>query len=56
MVLPRVAKPEAMEVAEKLRHAVAAATLPGPEGQPPLSVTISVGVATLGEDAQDSPA
>jgi diguanylate cyclase (GGDEF)-like protein len=53
VVLPRVAKPEAMEVAEKLRHAVAAATLPGPEGQPPLSVTISVGVATLGEDAQD---
>ena len=49
VVLPRVAKPEAMEVAEKLRHAVAAATLPGPEGQPPLSVTISVGVATLGE-------
>lgn len=53
VVLPRVAKPEAMEVAEKLRHAVAAAALPGPEGLPPLSVTISVGVATLGVDAQD---
>jgi len=53
VVLPRVAKPEAMEVAEKLRHAVAATALPGPEGHPPLSVTISVGVATLGTDAQD---
>src|SRR4051812_44983429 len=52
-VLPRVAKPEAMAEAEKLRHAVAAAELPVPEGQPPLSVTISVGVATLGVDAQD---
>jgi diguanylate cyclase (GGDEF)-like protein len=53
VVLPRVAKPEAMDVAEKLRHAVAATALPGPEGHPPLSVTISVGVATLGVDAQD---
>src|SRR5204863_293574 len=47
VVLPRVAKPEAFEVAEKLRRAVAATTVPGPEGHPPLSVTISVGVATL---------
>jgi diguanylate cyclase (GGDEF)-like protein len=53
VVLPRVGKPEALEVAEKLRRAVAAASMPGPEGQPALSVTISAGVATLGTDAQD---
>ena len=53
VVLPRVAKPEAFEVAEKLRRAVAATTVPGPEGYPALSVTISVGVATLDTDAQD---
>jgi len=53
VVLPRVAKPEAFEVAEKLRRAVAATTVPGPEGHPALSVTISVGVATLDTDAQD---
>jgi two-component system cell cycle response regulator len=50
-----VNKPEAMEVAEKLRRAVAAAALPGPEGGGPLVVTISVGVATLGTDADEIP-
>ncbi len=53
VVLPRVGKPEALEVAEKLRRAVGAAPLPGPEGGEPLAVTISVGVATLGVDAND---
>jgi diguanylate cyclase (GGDEF)-like protein len=53
VVLPRVGKPEAMEVAEKLRRTVASTGLPGPEGHAPLSVTISVGVATLGVDAHD---
>jgi diguanylate cyclase (GGDEF)-like protein len=53
VVLPRVGKPEALDVAEKLRRAVAAASMPGPEGHGPLSVTISVGVATLGIDAED---
>jgi diguanylate cyclase (GGDEF)-like protein len=51
VVLPRVGKPEGLEVAEKLRRAVAAAKLPGPEGS--LTVTISIGVATLGIDADD---
>jgi diguanylate cyclase (GGDEF)-like protein len=55
VLLPRVNKPEAMEVAEKLRRAVAAAALPGPEGGGPLVVTISVGVATLGTDADEIP-
>jgi diguanylate cyclase (GGDEF)-like protein len=53
VVLPRVGKPEALEVADKLRRAVAAASLPGPEGLGPLSVTISVGVSSLGIDADD---
>jgi diguanylate cyclase (GGDEF)-like protein len=53
IVLPRVGKPEALEVAEKLRRAVSAAALPGPEGKGPLRVTISIGVATLGIDADD---
>ena len=53
VVLPRVGKPEALEVAEKLRRSVAAAKLPGPEGGGPLTVTISIGVATLGIDADD---
>ena len=53
VVLPRIGKPEAIEVAEKLRRAVAASALPGPDGGGPLRVTISVGVATLGIDADD---
>ena len=54
VLLPRVSKTEALEVAEKLRRAVAVAPLPGPEGGGgPLTVTISIGVATLGVDADD---
>ena len=53
IVLPRVGKPEALEVAEKLRRSVGTAALPSPEGVGPLRVTISVGVATLGIDADD---
>ena len=53
IVLPRVGKHEAAEVAEKLRRSIAATALPGPEGGPSLSVTISVGIATLGIDADD---
>jgi diguanylate cyclase (GGDEF)-like protein len=55
IVLPRVGKPEALEVAEKLRRSVGAAALPSPEGVGPLRVTISLGVATLGIDADDVP-
>lgn len=53
VVLPRVAKAEAVEVAEKLRRAVAAAPLPGSPGQPPLRITISVGVSSYGTDASE---
>ena len=55
VVLPRVAKPEALEVAEKLRRTVAAATLHAPEGVAPLRTTVSVGVAALGVDATEIP-
>jgi diguanylate cyclase (GGDEF)-like protein len=55
VLLPRVAKPEAIEVAEKLRRAVAATALPGPDGGGPLAVTVSIGVATLGADGDDAP-
>jgi diguanylate cyclase (GGDEF)-like protein len=53
VVLPRVTRPEALEVAEKLRRAVAQAPLPAPAGVGPLRVTISVGVASFGHDATD---
>ena len=53
VVLPRVGKKEAIEVAEKLRRVVANTSVPGPEGHGPLAVTISLGVATLGVDAED---
>ncbi|GAC1345598.1 MAG: hypothetical protein NVSMB23_21950 [Myxococcales bacterium] len=53
VVLPRVAKAEAVEVAEKLRRAVAATPLPGPPGHPALHLTVSIGVASHGADATD---
>lgn len=52
VVLPRISREEAREVAEKLRRAVAATPLPGPAGAP-VQVTISVGLATFGQDATD---
>jgi diguanylate cyclase (GGDEF)-like protein len=53
VALPRIASGEAAEVAEKLRRAVAAAPIPGPDGEPVLGVTISIGVASYGGDAVD---
>lgn len=53
VVLPRITKLEALEVAEKLRRAVASAPLAGPNGQPSLRQTISLGVASFGVDATD---
>jgi diguanylate cyclase (GGDEF)-like protein len=53
VVLPRVTKAEALEVAEKLRRAVAQTPLPGPENGDKLNVTLSLGVAALGTDADD---
>jgi len=51
LVLPQVSKAEALEVAEKLRQAVAENEFTHGPSQPGAKVTISVGVATLPEDA-----
>ena len=53
VLLPRVAKAEALDVAEKLRRSVAQAPLPGASGQPPIQLTISIGVASHGSDASE---
>ena len=53
VVLPRIAREEAVEVAEKLRRAVAATPLPAPAGEGPVRVTVSVGVAGFGHEATD---
>ena len=55
VLLPRIPRAEALEVAEKLRRSVSSTPLPGPEGGEPLTVTVSIGVATLGVDAEDVP-
>ena len=53
VLLPRVARAEALDVAEKLRRAVAQAPLTGTPGEPPIHLTISVGVASHGGDTSD---
>ena len=53
VVLPRIAREEAIEVAEKLRRAVATTPLPAPAGAGPVRVTVSVGVAGFGHEATD---
>jgi diguanylate cyclase (GGDEF)-like protein len=54
VLLPRTGKPEALEVAEKLRRAVAATELPCPESDKKQAVTISVGVATSCQEVTDA--
>ncbi|MBX5482985.1 MAG: diguanylate cyclase [Myxococcaceae bacterium] len=51
LILPQVAKAEALEAAEKLRRAVNEAPIEEGRGQPFGRVTISVGVAALHQDA-----
>ncbi len=53
VVLPRVSRSEALEIAEKLRRSVAQAPLEGLPGQAPHFATISIGVASYGSDATD---
>jgi diguanylate cyclase (GGDEF)-like protein len=53
VVLPRIAHEEAVDVAEKLRRAVAATALPAAASSAPVHVTVSVGVAAFGHDATD---
>jgi diguanylate cyclase (GGDEF)-like protein len=53
VVLPRIARAEAADVAEKLRRAVASSPLAAAPSGDPLSCTISIGIATYGTDATD---
>ncbi len=53
VLLPRIAKAQALEVAEKLRQAVAAHDFPGGAEQPLGRVTLSLGVASFPEDATE---
>lgn len=53
VLLPQLPRKEALDVAEKLRAAVATAPLPHGAEQPLGKITISVGVATLPDDAPD---
>ena len=53
VVLPRVSRSEALEIAEKLRRSVAQAPLEGLPGQAPHFATISIGIASYGSDATD---
>ena len=56
IVLPRIAKVEALEVAEKLRRSVSQTPLETAPGKPPMFATISIGVASYGADAADAAA
>ena len=53
VMLPRLGKLDALEVAEKLRRAVAQTLIAAQPGKPPLSVTLSVGIASYPQDAAD---
>lgn len=52
LILPQASKPEAFEVAEKLRRAVEEAPLEEGKSQPLGRITISVGVSSLHVDAE----
>lgn len=47
VLLPGALLDEATEVAERVRNAVASATIPGEQTQPGGRLTVSVGVSTL---------
>ncbi len=53
VLLPQVPRTEALDVAEKLRAIVAGTPMPNGAEQPLGKITISVGVATLPDDAKD---
>ncbi len=56
VLLPQVGRAEALEVADKLRRSVEEAPLEHGKRQPAGTVTISVGVASLPDDAADRSA
>ena len=53
VLLPQVPAEQALEVAEKLRQAIEGHAFPGGETQPLGRVTLSLGVATFPDDADD---
>ena len=53
VLLPRISRAEAADVAEKLRRAVASGPMTATPAGEPLSCTISIGVAAYGVDATD---
>jgi diguanylate cyclase (GGDEF)-like protein len=53
VLLPGTPKAEAAQVAELLRSAVSSRPMPCPDGSTPLSLTMSLGVATYPGDASD---
>ncbi|WP_297180181.1 diguanylate cyclase [Thermomonas sp.] len=55
VLLPRRTLPEAIEIAETLRHVVEARALPHPASPVAACVTVSVGVAVLQPKAKDQP-
>jgi len=54
VILPRLARSEALEVAEKLRLAIHELVAPAPAGKAPVRIGASLGVATFPGDAADA--
>lgn len=54
ILLPRTSGPEALAITERLRQKIAQISMPiGQQGEPPLQVTISIGVAALDSGCRD---
>lgn len=53
LALPDTPREGAVQAAERLRRTVSSATIEGLDGTPPISVTASLGVATMPGDASD---
>jgi diguanylate cyclase (GGDEF)-like protein len=56
VLLHAAARPQALEVAEKIRERVATAKIPGADGQPLGKMTVSIGVAVCPDDASTAEA
>lgn len=54
LALPETGSDGAMDVAERVRNRIAATRVPGGNGGQPLSVTVSIGVATMPHDGETS--
>jgi diguanylate cyclase (GGDEF)-like protein len=54
-ILPETTKADALGLAEKIRRLIELHSFPGEERQPGGKLTVSLGVASVPEDSQDSP-